>query len=96
MLYTSELFSLSAQISLPHFQGEKKKKKSHICKTFSVDGWCAVDDVIKTSQVMARSKNAQLSRCRETFIGIPEALRGKRGFGSFMKRQGNVHENLFT
>lgn len=26
MLYTSELFSLSAQISLPHFQGEKKKK----------------------------------------------------------------------
>lgn len=45
---------------------------------------------------MACYKNAQPSRCQETFTGLPEALRGKRGFGSPMKRQENVHENLFT
>lgn len=47
---------------------------------------------------MARHKNAQLFRCQEMFIGLPEALGGlgKKGFGSFMKRQENVHENLFT
>lgn len=45
---------------------------------------------------MACYKNAQLSRCQETFTGLPEALWGKRGFGSFMKRQENVHENLST
>lgn len=79
-----------------HSRG-KKKKESHICKAFSkVDGWCALDGVIKTSQVTACYKNAQLSRCRETFTGLPEDLWGKRGFGSFMKRQENVHENLST
>ena len=51
---------------------------------------------LKHPRVMACYKNAQLSRCQETFTGLPEALGGKRGFGSFMKRQENVHENLLT
>lgn len=98
-LYTSQFGSAQPWCWVDAFATFPSQKNiTHLWDISKGDSWSALDSVFKTSKVMACSKNAQLFRCQETFTGLPEALGGvgREGFGSLVKRQENVHENLFT
>lgn len=80
---------------LPHFQA---KKTSHICETFPkviVDLLWTVS--LKHPRLWPVLKTLSCSGVRKHWL-VSQRLWGvgREGFGSLVKRQENVHENLFT
>lgn len=105
VLYTSHFSSTQlwfwgdASAIFPSQDTKKKTKNTitHLWGIFKVDSWSALDGVFKTSKVTACYKKTQLTRCQKTFLGLPEDFgRRKKGFGSLVKRQENMHKTLFT